>query len=98
MRVAQETGDGNFIHRESLRIELLLAGDSFRAQRADGSDAQNVAFQLTVETVVLKHDVERLVPGNVIENQRQTAVNVGIEHDIQSADFVNQAKEIFQVN
>ena len=67
-------------------------------QGFDRGDAQDVAFQFARQVVVLEHDVERLIPRHVIEHDRQRAVHVGIEHDVQSADFVNEAEEIFQVN
>ncbi len=64
----------------------------------DRRDAQDVAFKLARQFVVLQHDVERLVPRHVIQDDRQGSIHVRIEHDVQSADLVDQAEEIFQVN
>ena len=67
-------------------------------QGLDRGDAQNVAFQFARQFVVLEHDVERLIPRHVIEHDGQRAVHVRIEHHVQSADFVDQAEEVFQVD
>ena len=71
---------------------------SFLPQRIDGGDAQYIAIQLAGQFVVLEHDVKRLIPRHVIEHDRQIAVDHGIEHNVQTADLVNQAEEIFQIH
>ena len=48
--------------------------------------------------VVLQHDVERLIPRHIIEHDGQVYRHLGIEHDVEAADFVNEAEEVFQVN
>ena len=67
-------------------------------QRINGGDAQYIAVQLAGQIVVLEHDVQRLIPRHVIEHDRQIAVDHGIEHNVQTADLVNQAEEIFQIH
>ena len=61
-------------------------------------DAQNVAVKLLVEAVVLQHDVERLIPRHFIQNDGKAPLDRGIQHDVQSADLVNQAEEVLEVN
>ena len=61
-------------------------------------DAKNIAFQFSGQVIVLEHDVERLIPRNIIENDSQCAVHIGIEHDVEAADLMNEPEEIFQIN
>ena len=49
--------------------------------------------ELFVQTVVLQHDIQRLVPGHFIQNDRQRSLYVGIQHHVQPADLVNQTEE-----
>ena len=97
MRVAEEPGDADFVDRKRLGIDLRAPVFGFPLERVHGGDAQNIAIQLPGQIVVLEHDVQRLIPRHVIEYDGQVAVDLGVEHDVQSADLVNQAEEILQV-
>ena len=55
-------------------------------------------MELLVEAVVLQNDVQRLVPGNLIQHDSQRASYSGVQNDVQSTDFVNQPEEIAQVH
>ncbi len=59
---------------------------------------RHVSAELLVETVVLQHDVQRLIPGYFVQNDRQRALHVRIQHHVQSADLVDQAEEVLQVH
>ena len=98
MRVAEEAGDADFVDRERLGIDLGATVIGFPLQRFDGGDAKYVAVQLAGQIVVLEHDVERLIPGHIIEHDRQGSMNHGIEHNVQTADLVDEAEEIFQIH
>ncbi len=96
--IAQEAGDRDLLDGQCFRFDLRPASIGFMLQGVDRGDAQDVAFQFARQFVVLEHDVECLIPRHVIEHNRQRAVHVRIEHNVQAADFVNEAEEIFQVN
>ncbi len=96
--VAEEARDADFIHRQRLGINLGAPVLGFLPHRIDGGDAQDVPFQLARQIVVLEHDVQRLVPGHVIEHDGQRALDDGIENDVQTADLVNQPEEILQIH
>jgi hypothetical protein len=98
MSVAEETRDGNFLHRQRFRFYLGAASVRLFLESIDGSDAQDVAFQFSSQIIVLQHDVERLVPRHIIQHHCQSAVHIGIQHHVQPADFVNQAEEILQIH
>ena len=49
----------------------------FLPQRIDSCDAQYIAVQLARQFVVLEHDIQRLIPRDVIEHDRQIAVDLG---------------------
>ncbi len=57
-RVAQEAGDGDFLHRQCFCF--LLGAPRFQLpwQRGSRSDTENVAFQGPGEVVVLQNDVQ----------------------------------------
>ena len=98
MGIAEEACDADFVHRERLGIDLGAPVLGFPLQRIDRGDAKDVAVQLTGQVVVLEHDVQRLIPGHVIEHDGQGAVDHGIEYDVQTANLVNQAEEVFQIH
>ena len=98
MRIAEIVRVGPDVDCQQLRLSLGALCISFLAQRFNGRNAQHVAFDLLVQCVVLQHQIECLVPRHVVEHQRERAAHVGIEHDVQTADLVNETEEIFQIN
>ncbi len=98
MRIAEEAGDADFVDRQSFGIDLGAAVFGFLPQRFNRGDTKYIAIQLAGKIVVLEDDVERLVPRHVIEHNRQVAVHHGVEHDIQTADLMDQAEEVFQID
>ncbi len=96
--VAQEAGEGDFVHRQGFSFMLGAAGVGFMAKRIDRRNAQHVAVELPCQIVVLQDDIECLVPRHIVEHNGQRPLHVGIEHHVQPADFVNQAEEVFQVD
>ena len=66
--VAEHAGHGDHFLRVVFRFPHVAGGFRFLLDGVQGRDAQNVAVQLLVETVVLQHDVERLIPGNFVEH------------------------------
>src|SRR4030081_1975673 len=97
MCVAEVAGDADLVDRERFGVDLSAPALGLMPQCINGCDAQNVAIQLAGQVVIFKHDVQRLVPWNVIEHDRQIAVDRWIEHNVQTADLVNQAEEVFQI-
>ncbi len=79
MSVAEETRDLDFFHRQRFRFHLGAASVRFLLQRVHRGDAKNIAFQFARQIVVLKYDVQGLVPRHVIQNDRETAMHIGIE-------------------
>jgi len=61
-----------------------LAGFRFFFERVDGRDAEDVAFELAVEVVVLENDVEGLIPRHVIEDEREVALHSRIQNNVES--------------
>src|SRR5579872_6135389 len=96
VRIAEEAGDRDFFDGHRLGRLFRGAVVSFFAQRIHRCDAQNIAFELTREFVVLQDDVQRLVPRHIVEDDGQGSVHIRIKNDVQSADLVNEAEEVFQ--
>ena len=67
------------------------------SQGFHGGDAQYVAFKFAVQAVVFQNNIQRLVPWHIIQHDGQCALDVWIEHDVKTADLVDQAEEIFQI-
>ena len=70
----------------------------FLLQGFDRREAKDVAFKLASQIVVLQNDIESLVPRYVVEDDRQGTMHVRIKYDVQTADPVDQAEEVFQIN
>ena len=70
----------------------------FFAQCVNAGNPKNVSVQLPGQSVVLQNDIECLVPRHVIEHDGQVSLHLRIQHDIQAANFVNEAEEVFQIN
>ena len=94
--VAEHAGHGDHFLRVVFRLAHVARGFGFLLDGVEGRDAQHVAVQLLVEAVVLQNDVERLIPGNFVENDGEGSLDVGVENDVEAADFVNQAEEVAQ--
>src|SRR6202012_1369468 len=97
-RVVERARDGGHFLRIVFRLADVAGSLSFLLDGFEGRDAEHVAVELLFESVVLENDVESLVPGYFVEHDRQCALDVGIEHDVQAADFVNQAEEVAQID
>ena len=61
-------------------------------------DSQNIAVDFLGEPIVAQHDVQALVPGNFVEDQSHRSANRRVQHNVQPADFMNQAEEILQIH
>ncbi len=96
--VAQNARHGNRLDGVRLGLQEFTLLVGFMLQGVLGGDAQNVAVNFLGQAIVAQHDVQALIPGHFVENQRHGSVNRRIEHHVQSADFVNQAEEILQVD
>src|SRR3984957_14735832 len=98
LRVVEHAGHGRQFLRIVFRLADVAGGLGFLLDGVERSDAEHVAVELLLKSVVLENDVESLVPGYFVENDRQRALDVGIEHDVQAADFVDQAEEVAQID
>ena len=67
-------------------------------QRFYSRNAQDVTVELPSQIIVLQHDIQGLVPRNVIQHNRERSFNIWIQNYIQATDFVNQPEEILQVH
>src|SRR5690242_4867490 len=96
--VAEEVRVLDLLDGQGLSLGLEAASLGFLGKGVAGSDAEDVALEATVETVVLEDDVERLIPGHVIEDEGQGAANVGIENDVETADLVDEPEKVLKVD
>src|SRR6202050_5348027 len=98
LSVAERAGNGDGSNGTGFCLLQVHAGLRFALPGLLAGAQKHIAIQLLIEIVVLQHDVERLIPGHLIEHQREVALYRGIEHDVQAADLVNQTEEILQVH
>src|SRR5690348_4219333 len=96
--VAERASRGDQFSGLDLRLGQIPGFIRFFLHRRFGGDAENVPVELFIEIVILQHDVESLVPRDVIENQRESAFDAGIHDHVQAADFMDQAEEVLQVH
>src|SRR5262245_12733298 len=95
--ITQVTRDGLPGNRQGLRLLLGAAGFGFVLQRLQRSNSKNVALQLTIQGVVLQHNGQRLVPGNVIQIDAHAPLDSRIQDHVESADLLNDAEKVLQV-
>src|SRR5262249_3186600 len=98
MRIAQETRHSDLLNGERFSFLLCTPGFCFLPKRFDCGYTEDVAVELTRQSVVLQNDVKRLVPRHIVEHDGQVASDIWIEYDVQPADFVNQAEEVLQTD
>src|SRR5450432_806893 len=96
--IAEHARHGNHFLRVVFRSPYVASRLRFLLDGVQGRNAQDVAVQLLVEAVVLQDDVERLIPRNLVQNDGESSLYVGVQHDVEAADLVNQAEEIPQVH
>ena len=97
-RIAEESRDRNFFHGQGFRFLLSAAGFRFLLECFHGGYAKNVAFEVTVEFVVFQNDVESLIPRYIVEDESQRALDLRIQNNVQAADLMNEAEEVFEIN
>ena len=96
--ITQDARHGNRINRLGLRFHQVALRLRLGLQCRPRGDPQNVAVQLLVQAVVLQHDVQSLVPGHFIQNDRQAALHGRVQHHVQPADLMDQAEEVAQIH
>ena len=96
--VVEHAGHGDHFLRIVFRLANVARGLGFLLDGVERGDAEHVAVELLFEAVVLENDVESLIPRNFVEDDGQGTLDVGIEDDVQAADFVNQAEEVAEID
>ena len=69
----------------------------FRLQLRGRRDAHDVVLEHVAEAVLLEDQVERLVPGNVLELDRDRAADLGVDHDVEAGQLGDRAEDVLDV-
>ena len=96
--VAQDPRYRHRFDRVGLRLGQIPARIGFALQSILRCDPQNVAVDFLGEPIVAQHDVQALVPGNFVQDQSHRSANRRVQHNVEPADFMNQAEEILQIH
>ena len=71
--------------------------DSSACSFAGRRDAHDVVLEHVAEAVLLEDQVERLVPGHVLELDRDRAADLGVDHDVQAGQLGDRAEDVLDV-
>ena len=71
--VAEDASDRYRFNRIGLRLQQIAALIGLSLQRILSCDSQNVSVNFLGEPVVAQNDVQGLIPGHFVQNQRYTS-------------------------